>query len=126
MEAAAARGRPRPPAAPGTARLVAKAAAARVRVRARGLAHDLVPGRRNRIPEAAECVGALPARVTGILVTREQVDRVAGVGDLRLTVGPRGCSEHRGIRPAAGRRLAAGAERWPCACAGARAHALRP
>src|SRR3954469_19516979 len=124
IEAAAARGQPRPPAAPGTTPLVAKAAA--TTARARGLAHDLVPGRRNRIPEAAECVDALAARVTGILVARVGVERVAIVGDLRLTVGPRSCSEHRGICPAAGRRLATGAERWPRARAGARAHALRP
>jgi len=50
--------------------------------RVRRRADDLVTRRRERVPQAAEGVHALAVGVAGLLVAREEVERVAVVGDL--------------------------------------------
>src|SRR4051794_23862669 len=89
----------------GSLLLVATAAA-----RARRCRGDLVPGRRQHVPGRAEPGAALAVGVAGLAVALVAVERVAVVGDLWLSVGPRGRAEQRGLRPAAGRRLAARAQ----------------
>jgi len=85
---------------------------------------DLVAGGRYRVPARPECHDALPVRVAGILIAREQVDRMASVGDLPGPVGTRGAPDERGIRPGTDRWLAGRHERRPRAGAGAGALAL--
>src|SRR4051794_1559408 len=103
----------------GTGLLVAIAGA-----RARRCRGDVVPGRRQHIPGSAEPGAALAGGVTALAVALIAVERVAVVGDLRLSVGPRGRAEQRRLRAAAGRRLAACAQRGPCLGASAGARAL--
>src|SRR5687767_9310898 len=55
--------------------------------RARCLLGDLVAGGGHDVPGGAERVQALAVCVAGLLVAREQVERVAVVGHLRLAVG---------------------------------------
>src|SRR3954468_10608148 len=105
----------------GSGLLVAIAAAARAR-RCRG---DLVSGRREHVPRCAESVDGLAVGVAALAVALVAVERVAVVGHLRLAVGPRGRAEQRGLRAAAGRRLAARPQRGPCRGAPAGARALR-
>src|SRR3954470_23792754 len=93
--------------------------------RARRCRGDVVPGRRQHIPGSAEPGAALAGGVAGLAVALEAVERVAVVGDLRLSVGARDRAEQRGLRAAAGRRLAACAQRGPCLGASAGARALR-
>ena len=101
--------------------LVAKAAAgARCR-------RDFVARRRQHVPEAAEGVHALPVRVAGLLVGREEVERVAVVGDLRLAVragAGRDASKHSlRCRPSACGSPAGAAIRWRkrrCTCSSCR------
>jgi hypothetical protein len=50
--------------------------------RARCLSRDLVARGRYRVPAGTVRHDALPVRVAGILVSREEVERMAGVGDL--------------------------------------------
>src|SRR3954467_12239712 len=83
----------------GSGLLVAIAAA-----RARRCRGDLVPGRRQHVPGGAEAVAALAGGVAGLAVALIAVERVAVVGDLRLTVGPRGRAEQRRLHAAAGGR----------------------
>src|SRR3954454_2038890 len=104
----------------GSGLLVAIAAA-----RARRCRGDVVPARRQHIPGSAEPGAALAGGVAGVAVALIAVERVAVVGDLRLAVGPRNRAEQRGLRAAAGRRLAARAQRGPCRGASAGARALR-
>src|SRR3954471_5989947 len=100
--------------------LVAIAAA-----RARRCRGDVVPGRRQHVPGSAEPGAALAGGVAGLAVALIAVERVAVVGDLRLSVGARDRAEQRGLRAAAGRRPAARAQRGPCLGASAGARALR-
>src|SRR3954454_9439237 len=58
--------------------------------RARRCRGDVVPGRRQHVPLCAECGDVLAVGVAGLAVALVAVDRVAVVGDLRLSVGPRG------------------------------------
>src|SRR3954470_2104100 len=95
--------------------------------RARRLGGDLVAGGGDHVPAGAESVHALAARVAGVLVARERVERVAVVGHLGLAVGARGGAHHRGVRPGGDGRLAACAQGRPGAgaCAGAGALGAR-
>src|SRR4051794_26656707 len=93
---------------------------------ARGGSGDRRPGGRDGVPEGAEGVYPLAGRIARALVAREPVQRMAVVGHLCLSIGPRRGSNHRGTRPGAGRRLAGCPQRWPCAGAGAKAGALGP
>src|SRR4051812_14647657 len=81
--------------------------------RARRCRGDLGAGRRQYVPGCAEPVAALAGGLAGLAVALEAVERVAVVGDLRLPVGARDRAEQRGLRAAAGRRLAARAQRGP-------------
>src|SRR4051794_16167284 len=74
----------------GSGLLVAIAAA-----RARRRRGDLVPVRRQHVPGGAEPGDVLAVRVAGLAVALVAVDRVIVVGDLRLSVGPRGRAEQR-------------------------------
>jgi hypothetical protein len=74
--------------------------------RARRGTDDLVTRRRQRVPEAAERVHALSVRAAGLLVAREEVEGVAVVGDLRISVRAGARRGDRSIRFAADGRLA--------------------
>src|SRR3954452_93710 len=102
--------------------LVATAAASR----AGRLTGRLVARGGQREPAGAERRHALAVRVAGRVVAVEAIERVAVVGDLRLSVGALGGCDHRGARAAADRGLAARPQRRPCGGAGPGAGARRP
>src|SRR5512132_2776737 len=77
----------------GTRTLLVEAAASTVVRCRRG---HLLTCRRHRVPEAAEGVHALAARVARACVAGERVERVAVVGHLRLAVRALGGRDHRG------------------------------
>src|SRR3954453_13495488 len=74
--------------------------------RVRRHADDLVTGRGERVPQAAEGVHALAVGVAGLLVTREEVERVALVGDLWFSVRAGAGRDDRSSRSAADRGFA--------------------
>lgn len=67
--------------------------------RARCLSRDLSACGRYRVPAGAESHDTLPVRVAGVLITREEVERVAGVSDLWTTVGAHRACHQRGAAP---------------------------
>ena len=146
-QAATTTSRPRPAGAPRSgpprspdrgwrrqarARFSAKVASSSCPNRSRSLHPRPTPGRRpGHPPERARTSGrrrrhALAVGVAGLLVAREEVERVAVVGDLWVAVRAGGGRDDRSSRSAADRRLAGRPERRPVDCAGAGARALRP
>src|SRR3954469_19413559 len=71
------------------------------------------PAWRDRVPGRPELVHAFAVDVTGLLVAREAVEGMPGVGDLRLAVGAGDGAELRRGDPAAGHRLAVRAKGHP-------------
>ncbi len=76
------------------------------------------------VPGAAVGGEAVAARLAGVAVGREGVERVARVGHLRLPVAAPGRAEPRGRGPVAGLRRAFGQQRQPVFRAGAVAGGL--
>ena len=85
---------------------------------------DLVSGRREHPPVAAEVVEALTADLALARVSGEPVERVVAVGDLHAAVGPAGPTEQRCLDPGYRVRPARCEQRRPVGGAGARAGAL--
>src|SRR4051794_18537005 len=80
----------------------------------RSVVVDLVAGRRDHVPLAAELIEALPVRVAGRLVARVGVERVAVVGRDPLAVARRGRADLAGQGAALRERwLARRAHRGP-------------
>src|SRR4051794_6598562 len=63
--------------------------------RARGAAHDLFSGRRDRPPSAAEVRQSLAGGLACGRVSREPVERVSAVGDLHAAVAAPGGAQKR-------------------------------
>src|SRR3954447_21258108 len=85
----------------------------------RPLPGDRVPGGRQGKPPASEHVQTLAVGIAGLLVGRVEVERVAIVGDLRLAVRTRGCSDLGSRHGGSYHGLASDAERRPSRGAGA-------
>src|SRR3954454_15138790 len=92
--------------------------------RASGAAHDLVSGRRDRPPPAAEVRQSLAGGLACGCVSREPVERVSAVGDLHAAVAAPDGAQERLAGPVDRLRLAPCRQRGPVTGAQARAGAL--
>jgi len=90
----------------------------------RSLSGDRIARWGQRVPEATEGIYALAVGVSGLLITREDVNRVAVVGDLCRSVHSGVRRDERPVRSTADSRLARRPHGWPLDRARADARAL--